>query len=51
MVDDGTPANTVMAAVRRTDGYLWVAHLRFAWRDIDAAVAAVPEIRFDARHR
>ncbi len=29
----------------------WLAHLRTAWRDIDAAVAAVPEIRFEARHR
>ena len=26
------------------------AHLRAAWMAIDAAVAAVPEIRFDARH-
>ena len=24
-VDDGTPTNTVMGVVRRTDGYLWVA--------------------------
>jgi len=29
----------------------WLAHLRTAWRDIDAAVAALPEIRFDARDR
>jgi hypothetical protein len=29
----------------------WLAHLRVAWRDIDAAVAAVQEIQFDARHR
>jgi|GEM_PF-3002091 len=29
----------------------WLAHLRTAWRDIDAAVAALPEIRFEARHR
>ena len=29
----------------------WLAHLRQAWRDIDAAVAALPEIRFDARRR
>ena len=28
----------------------WLAHLRVAWRDIDAAVAALPEIQFDARH-
>ncbi len=27
------------------------AHLRAAWMAIDAAVAAVPEIQFDARHR
>jgi hypothetical protein len=29
----------------------WLAHLRVAWRDIDAAIAAVPEIQFDARDR
>jgi len=28
----------------------WLAHLRVAWRDIDAAVAAVQEIQFEARH-
>ena len=27
----------------------WLAHLRLAWRDIDSAIAAVPEIRFEAR--
>ena len=43
-VDDGTPTNTVMGAVRRADGYLWVATRVGLFRFNGEEFKSVPQV-------